>query len=147
MTRTLGCLSEDVDSHYLYQALAIAVRDRLVEHWSATKTRMKQSEDRKVYYLSLEFLIGRSLCNAIQNLDLTDAARQAAHQFGIELEEIAESEHDAGLGNGGLGRLAACFLDSCANLELPVVGYGIRCLLYTSPSPRDQRGARMPSSA
>ena len=87
---------------------------------------MEESNDRRVYYLSLEFLIGRSLSNAIQNMDLDDHARKAANQYGIELEELAESEHDAGLGNGGLGRLAACFLDSCANLELPVVGYGIR---------------------
>ena len=123
---TLGCLNENIDSHYLYRALAIAVRDRLVEHWSTTKARMEESNDRRVYYLSLEFLIGRSLSNAIQNMDLDDHARKAANQYGIELEELAESEHDAGLGNGGLGRLAACFLDSCANLELPVVGYGIR---------------------
>ena len=126
LTHTLGCLGEDVDSHYLYKALAIAVRDRLVEHWSHTKSKLKKSDERKVYYLSLEFLIGRSLCNAIQNLDLAEPARKAAHVYGMELEELAESEHDAGLGNGGLGRLAACFLDSCANLELPVVGYGIR---------------------
>jgi len=123
---TLGCLNEHIDSHYLYRAMAIAVRDRLVEQWSKTKAKMDESSDRKVYYLSLEFLIGRSLCNAIQNLDLDQPARKAAHQYGVELEELAESEHDAGLGNGGLGRLAACFLDSCANLELPVVGYGIR---------------------
>ena len=123
---TLGCLNENIDSNYLYRALAIAVRDRLVEHWSQTKTNMAESNDRRVYYLSLEFLIGRSLCNAIQNLDLDEVARKSVHQYGIGLEELAESEHDAGLGNGGLGRLAACFLDSCANLELPVVGYGIR---------------------
>jgi starch phosphorylase len=123
---TLGCLNENIDSNYLYRALAIAVRDRLVEHWSQTKTNMAESNDRRVYYLSLEFLIGRSLCNAIQNLDLDELARKSVHQYGIGLEELAESEHDAGLGNGGLGRLAACFLDSCANLELPVVGYGIR---------------------
>ena len=123
---TLGCLDENIDSNYLYRALAIAVRDRLVEHWCQTKNKMEESKDRKVYYLSLEFLIGRSLSNAIQNLDLDEHARKAAHQYGIGLEELAENEHDAGLGNGGLGRLAACFLDSCANLELPVVGYGIR---------------------
>ncbi|WP_238381327.1 glycogen/starch/alpha-glucan phosphorylase [Mariniblastus fucicola] len=123
---TLGCLNENIDSNYLYRALAIAVRDRLVEHWSQTKSKMDESDNRRVYYLSLEFLIGRSLCNAIHNLDLNENAQKAAHQYGIGLEELAESEHDAGLGNGGLGRLAACFLDSCANLELPVVGYGIR---------------------
>ena len=87
---------------------------------------MDASDNRRVYYLSLEFLIGRSFSNAIQNLELDDAARGVAHDYGVSLEELAEQEHDAGLGNGGLGRLAACFLDSCANLELPVVGYGIR---------------------
>lgn len=114
------------DQRYLYRALAIAVRDRLVPTWQETWSRMNQSDDRKVYYLSLEFLIGRSLTNAIQNLDLDDDVREALHGYGNELEQIADREHDAGLGNGGLGRLAACFLDSCSNLQLPVVGYGIR---------------------
>ena len=123
---TLGCMSEQVDANYLYRAMAISVRDRLIDHWSETRTRMIESEQRKVYYLSLEFLIGRSLSNAVHNLDLSDSATDAARAYGIALEELAECEHDAGLGNGGLGRLAACFLDSCANLQLPVVGYGIR---------------------
>ena len=114
------------DQRYLYRALAIAVRDRLVPTWQQTWRRMKQSDDRKVYYLSLEFLIGRSLTNAIQNLDLDAGVSESLHSYGTELEQIADREHDAGLGNGGLGRLAACFLDSCANLQLPVVGYGIR---------------------
>ena len=123
---TFGCMNEKVDSDYLYRALAIAVRDRLVGHWCDTQSRMQASDQRKVYYLSLEFLIGRSLSNAIQNLDLSDSAAEATRNYGVALEELAQREHDAGLGNGGLGRLAACFLDSCANLELPVVGYGIR---------------------
>lgn len=123
---TLGHHSQDASRDYLYRALATAIRDRLVSHWSATKRRLAESDERHVYYLSLEFLIGRSLTNAVHNLDLTDSARNALHDYGVSLEEIAENEIDAGLGNGGLGRLAACFLDSCANLELPVVGYGIR---------------------
>jgi starch phosphorylase len=123
---TLGHRGEGVDPRYLYKAMAIAVRDRLMDQWQQTKKRMDASDDRKVYYLSLEFLIGRSLSNAIQNLDLDETARKSLHHYGTELEELADRELDAGLGNGGLGRLAACFLDSCANLELPVVGYGIR---------------------
>ena len=123
---TLGHHDADVDQGYLYRALAIGMRDRLVKHWVDTRKRMDASEKRKVYYLSLEFLIGRSLCNAIHSLDMDAPVRDAIHQYGVGLEELAEQEHDAGLGNGGLGRLAACFLDSCANLELPVVGYGIR---------------------
>ncbi len=126
LTITLAHDPSDLHCGYLYRALAISVRDRLVREWQATKLRLEGSDARKVYYLSLEFLIGRSLGNAIQNLDLDEATRLALHQYGVELEEIAEMELDAGLGNGGLGRLAACFLDSCANLKLPVVGYGIR---------------------
>ncbi|MCM2372464.1 glycogen/starch/alpha-glucan phosphorylase [Aporhodopirellula aestuarii] len=114
------------DQQYLYRALAITVRDRLVPTWQKTWKRMNASDDRKVYYLSLEFLIGRSLTNAIQNLNLDDEVREALHNYGMQLETIADRELDAGLGNGGLGRLAACFLDSCANLQLPVIGYGIR---------------------
>jgi starch phosphorylase len=123
---TLGHHKDIVDPRYLYRAMAIAVRDRLMGQWRETKTRMDASDQRKVFYLSLEFLIGRSLSNAIQNLDLDANARDTLRQYGTELEELADRELDAGLGNGGLGRLAACFLDSCANLELPVVGYGIR---------------------
>ena len=123
---TLAHHHEAVDPEYQYHALALATRDRLIAHWRDTQKRMAESDQRKVYYLSLEFLIGRSLTNAVQNLDMGEAARAALSEQGVRLEELAEQEHDAGLGNGGLGRLAACFLDSCANLQLPVVGYGIR---------------------
>jgi starch phosphorylase len=132
LTITLGHTDDgqtrenESDQRYLYRALAITIRDRLVPTWQQTWKRMKTSDDRKVYYLSLEFLIGRSLTNAIQNMDLDSESRRAMHEYGMELEQIADRELDAGLGNGGLGRLAACFLDSCANLQLPVIGYGIR---------------------
>ena len=123
---TLGHDESTLREKYVYRALAIAVRDRLVASWRKTWRQMEASDDRKVYYLSLEFLIGRSLTNAIENLDLDEDVRESLRQYGVRLEEVAQLEHDAGLGNGGLGRLAACFLDSCANLCLPVVGYGIR---------------------
>ena len=123
---TLGCHADKVDSEYLARALMIAVRDRLVQAWSTTQARQARQASRQVYYLSLEFLIGRSLSNAVANLDLEDTIRDTLHKYGVDLEEAASQEHDAGLGNGGLGRLAACFLDSCANLQLPVVGYGLR---------------------
>lgn len=123
---TLGHHAENADRSYLYRALAVAVRDRLVAQWLETQTCVSANAKRKVYYLSLEFLIGRSLSNAVHNLDLSADAQSVLHDYGTSLEEIAEEELDAGLGNGGLGRLAACFLDSCANLELPVLGYGIR---------------------
>jgi starch phosphorylase len=113
------------DSHlYLYNALAITIRDRLVDQWR--KTRASRAHQRRVGYISLEFLMGRTLNNAILNLDLDGTVRNALKAYCCDLEEVEQSEHDAGLGNGGLGRLAACFLDSCASLSLPVIGYGIR---------------------
>ncbi|WP_442511075.1 glycogen/starch/alpha-glucan phosphorylase [Novipirellula sp. SH528] len=123
---TLGHHTDESNPHYYYRALANAVRDRVTEHWRTTQERFANTDERCVHYFSLEFLLGRSLNNAVQNLELDDATREALHQYGVALEEIAEQEPDAGLGNGGLGRLAACFLDSCANLRLPVTGYGIR---------------------
>lgn len=123
---TLGHHDEDVDPNYLYRATAIAIRDRLVSDWKQTRHKIANCGRKQVYYLSLEFLVGRSLTNAVLNLDLEQPIREALNEYGVSLEEAAEMEHDAGLGNGGLGRLAACFLDSCANLQLPVTGYGIR---------------------
>ena len=121
-----GHTSELNDANYLYRAAAATVRDRLSKAWRNTRLRFAQTEQRRVHYLSLEFLLGRSLNNAALNLELEEPLRSAIKLMGLELEEVVEQEHDAGLGNGGLGRLAACFLDSCANLQLPVVGYGIR---------------------
>ena len=112
--------------NYFYKALALTVRDRLMERWKKTRYTYIESHCKRGYYLSLEFLMGRTLGNAMLNLGITDTASEAMHQLGIKLEDLAEAEIDAGLGNGGLGRLAACFLDSCATLQLPVMGYGIR---------------------
>lgn len=123
---TLGREDIDSDPGYCFRAAAIAVRDRISRDWRRTRERLVSSDTRQVNYLSLEFLLGRSLNNAVQNMDLDQPMRDALHRFGVELEEVIDQEHDAGLGNGGLGRLAACFLDSCANLQLPVSGYGIR---------------------
>ncbi|QEG42688.1 glycogen/starch/alpha-glucan phosphorylase [Roseimaritima ulvae] len=123
---TLGHHRPNGDPTYYYRALAYAVRDRISDQWQKTQDRFAASDSRRVHYLSLEFLLGRSLNNAVQNLELEQPVREALQQYGCHLEAIAEEELDAGLGNGGLGRLAACFLDSCANLQLPVTGYGIR---------------------
>jgi len=112
--------------HYKYLALALTVRDRLMERWIATRYRCIDSDSRHCYYLSLEYLMGRTLGNAMLNLGIVDDASKALMELGIRMEELIEAEIDAGLGNGGLGRLAACFLDSCATLEFPVTGYGIR---------------------
>jgi starch phosphorylase len=124
--RTLGRDKHNSAGHYLYEALAYTVRDRLMERWKNTRFAYEEKDARRTCYLSLEFLMGRALGNAMLNLGITDPVTRALHELGLELEEVAVSEHDAGLGNGGLGRLAACFLDSCATLQLPVLGYGLR---------------------
>lgn len=113
-------------AHYAYEALALAVRDRLMERWKNTNYSYTEGGCRRAYYLSLEYLMGRALGNAVLNIDLQESAAQGLATLGLVMEELAENEHDAGLGNGGLGRLAACFLDSCATLQLPVMGYGLR---------------------
>ncbi|MCP3175997.1 glycogen/starch/alpha-glucan phosphorylase [Desulfuromonas sp. KJ2020] len=112
--------------HYIYEALALTLRDRLMERWKTTRYACDEHNCRRAYYLSMEFLMGRALGNAMLALGLTEPTTQALHQLGLDLEELVNTEQDAGLGNGGLGRLAACFLDSCATLRLPVMGYGIR---------------------
>ena len=112
--------------HYAYEALSLAISDRLVERWKKTYNTYRDSDCKKAFYLSMEFLMGRSLSNAMLNLGIDDAVKQALYDLGLEAEELLESEPDAGLGNGGLGRLAACFIDSCATLQLPVTGYGLR---------------------
>ena len=109
-----------------YLSLALAIRDRLVERWVRTQQRYYQVDAKRVYYLSLEFLMGRSLGNSIMNLEMDFACRKAMEELGFDLEEMLEVEWDAGLGNGGLGRLAACYLDSMAFHALPAYGYGIR---------------------
>ncbi|HEY7769886.1 glycogen/starch/alpha-glucan phosphorylase, partial [Longimicrobium sp.] len=110
----------------VYMATSWTVRDRLADRWAATNARYEQSDVKRVYYLSLEFLIGRTLGNALINLGYSGAAAEALQELGYDMEELQEREPDAGLGNGGLGRLAACYLDSMATLELPGMGYGIR---------------------
>ena len=110
---------------YCYQSLAWTLRDRLMSDWTNSYGARDKPGNRRAYYLSLEFLIGRALGNHVLNLGLDAPVREALQGFSQTMEEIADEEHDAGLGNGGLGRLAACFMDSCATLNLPVMGYGI----------------------
>ncbi len=123
---TLGQDSQSSSAHYYYKALAISLRDRLVERWKASNNAYLEADCKRTYYLSLEFLMGRALSNSMLNLGVNGEVTSALHKLGVELEELSEQEADAGLGNGGLGRLAACFLDSCATLQLPVTGYGLR---------------------
>ncbi|MFA5159866.1 MAG: glycogen/starch/alpha-glucan phosphorylase [Candidatus Omnitrophota bacterium] len=112
--------------HDDFMALGMALRERLVERWIQTQQRYHGKNLKRVYYLSLEFLIGRLLGSYVLDLGLWDQTQKALEEFGLELERVREEEVDAGLGNGGLGRLAACFLDSMATLGIPAHGYGIR---------------------
>src|ERR1700756_61177 len=109
-----------------FEAFAHSVRDVLAQRWVKTKTTYEQQNAKRIYYLSLEFLLGRSLANNITNLLLDPLLQPLIKEKEIDWLELIEQEPDAGLGNGGLGRLAACFLDSMATMELPATGYGLR---------------------
>lgn len=145
--KALRCLGNDVESletsflHYLYntfgrqlqspgyyrfKALSFCLRDRLMADWKHTWLAHYEAGTKKAYYLSMEFLIGRSLGNNILNMGIENEVDTALKDLGLQLEQVEQDERDAGLGNGGLGRLAACFMDSCATLQLPVMGYGLR---------------------
>ncbi len=110
----------------VYHAMALAIRDRLVRRWIRTQSNYYEKNCKRVYYISLEFLIGRLLGNNLLNMGLEEECRNVAKEYGVNFDEMVELERDAGLGNGGLGRLAACFLDSMATMELPAYGYSIR---------------------
>ncbi len=112
--------------HDRYFALALAVRDRLAERWLATSVTYHKNHVKRAYYLSMEYLMGRVMGNNVINLSLEEAVREAMRELGLTWDHLREVERDAGLGNGGLGRLAACFLDSLATLQLPGYGYGLR---------------------
>lgn len=109
-----------------YRAVSLSVRDRMIRNWLRTQNQYYRNDVKRVYYLSMEFLMGRLLGNALTNLGFYEESKNILNEMGYDLESIIDVEHDMGLGNGGLGRLAACFLDSMATLELPAFGYGIR---------------------
>jgi glycogen phosphorylase len=109
-----------------YLAVAYAVRDRLIERWIQTQHTYYRQDVKRIYYLSMEFLMGRTLGNTILNLGMDEIVEKALFDLSLDMEEVRNMELEAGLGNGGLGRLAACFLDSMATLQLPAYGYGIR---------------------
>jgi glycogen phosphorylase len=109
-----------------YMALAYAVRDRMLQHWISTAAAYTKQASRTVAYLSAEFLMGPHLGNNLINLGILDRVRECMTELGLNLDELLQQEEEPGLGNGGLGRLAACFIDSLATLEIPAVGYGIR---------------------
>ncbi len=125
VTYSLGTTVEQLSPRDRFLAVALAVRDRMIEDLLETDRRVASADCKRLYYLSMEFLLGRSLHNNLANLGLLDEARQLLTELGLDLDEVEEGEVDAALGNGGLGRLAACFLDSLATLGLPGYGYGI----------------------
>jgi starch phosphorylase len=122
----LGRLPPVVTRQDYYKALALTVRDRLQQHWAHTSRTYGDREVKVACYLSAEFLMGPHLGNNLVNLGIEQEARQAVAELGLDLEELLAEEEEPGLGNGGLGRLAACYLDSLATLERPAIGYGIR---------------------
>ena len=126
LLHTVGVAPANADRTDLMHAFAHAVRAELARRWVDGEAADKRHKVRRVYYLSMEFLIGRSLGNALNALELRDEAAKYARAHACRLEEIESAEQDAGLGNGGLGRLAACFLDAMASRGVPCYGYGIR---------------------
>jgi starch phosphorylase len=128
LTRTLGKNPDTATTRDMYDALSLAVREELTLRWLATQRRVANARVKRVCYFSVEYLPGRTLINALSSLEgnLLQEARAALRDLGFDLDEVAAQEVDPGLGNGGLGRLAACFLDSLATLHYPAVGYGIR---------------------
>ena len=128
LERTLGKAPENASRRDIYDALSIAVREELTERWVATGSRVTRARVKRICYFSMEFLLGRSLINALSSFDedLLTEVRETVQSMGHDLEHLAADEEDPGLGNGGLGRLAACFLDSLATLGYAATGYGIR---------------------
>ncbi|MDU5269342.1 MAG: glycogen/starch/alpha-glucan phosphorylase, partial [Varibaculum cambriense] len=123
-TRSIsGRRAEDSTPMEFWTGMSQAIVERIAENWEATTE--KYAAGRQEHYFSAEFLMGRALLNNLDNLELLEQAKEATNAFGMNLTDVLEAEHDASLGNGGLGRLAACFLDSCATMNLPVRGYGI----------------------
>ncbi len=123
---TVGKFKHNTSPADIYQALAYTIRDRLIDRWNETQELQSKNKVKRVYYLSLEFLIGRLLNTTLVNVGIRDMVRDALAVFGYDLNEIEEYEPDAGLGNGGLGRLAACFLDSMTTLDIPCMGCTLR---------------------
>ncbi len=126
LTYAVGREIASASPHDWFFAIALAVRDRIVDRWMDARRLAVTSRRKQVYYLSIEYLVGRLLFDALTNLDLIEPARAALAGLGVDIDQLRELELDAALGNGGLGRLAACFMDSMASLGIPAHGYGIR---------------------
>jgi starch phosphorylase len=126
LTYSCGKSTATAVDHDWYVATALAVRERIVDQWIESNNRTEAAQQKQVYYLSVEYLIGRLLFDALTNLRMEDDTREALAAFGVDLDHLRKLEPDAALGNGGLGRLAACYMDSMAALSIPACGYGIR---------------------
>ena len=126
LTHTLAKRVNKASNYDRYMALSLTIRDLIVERWLLTKNVFEKEMPKHVNYISLEFLMGRTIGNAMINLGVMDVAEEAMKELGYDINLLRDEEVDAGLGNGGLGRLAACFLDSMATLDIPNFGYGIR---------------------
>jgi starch phosphorylase len=123
LTFALGRTPETARPRDWFVATALALRERVV---AAALASERSVPNKRVYYLSLEFLIGRLMSDALNNLGLTETTRVALRELGVDLDAVQDAEPDAALGNGGLGRLAACFMESMASIGIPAMGYGIR---------------------
>ncbi|KQM19402.1 glycogen/starch/alpha-glucan phosphorylase [Novosphingobium sp. Leaf2] len=126
LRRRIGKSQNAAKPHDWYASAILTLRDNIIDAWIASTQRTYEAGDKRVYYLSMEFLIGRLLRDALSNLGATRDMERALASFGLDLAELEEMEPDAALGNGGLGRLAACFMESLATLDIPAYGYGIR---------------------
>ena len=126
LTRYFGVVPADATQDQLYKAVSMTVVDLLLEQKRQFNAKMKQQNLKRVYYLCMEFLVGRSLKTNLYNLGLVEDYRSVLNEYNVDLNELYEMEPDAGLGNGGLGRLAACFMDSLAALNYPAMGFSLR---------------------
>ena len=126
LNRHYGRTLEDATPSHIYKAVSLTLRDKIMEKWTPYRHYMRRKKEKEVYYLSFEFLMGRSLSNNLLNMGLTEEFRHVVESLGIDVNTLVNVEQDAGLGNGGLGRLAACFIDSLATLDLPAYGCSIR---------------------
>ena len=129
LARYFGCTAKDASTEQVYKAVAMTVKDILTDKRGAFKNRVNEEGQKRVYYMCMEFLLGRSLKTNLCNLGLSGKYKEALSEMGVELDDLYECEPDAGLGNGGLGRLAACFMDSLSSLDYPATGFSI-CYEY-----------------
>lgn len=126
LSRYFGVTPKDANIDQIYKAVSMTILDILLEKKKQFNRKVKEKKAKRIYYLCMEFLVGRSLKTNLYNLKLVDQYKEVLNEYGIELDEVYEQENDAGLGNGGLGRLAACFMDSLASLDYPATGFSIR---------------------